>query len=106
MMPEMERETGDTAVLVVHGIGAQEKGDTLGKLLAGLRRVERGFVPKEIHGGVLATVGGQRVRFYEVYWADLLRGDRTFGAFQMMELQSLSWFPWLNLRRGNYRAGS
>lgn len=105
-MPEMEKETGDVAVLVVHGIGAQERGETLGKLLGGLRRVERDSVPKEIHDGVLATVGGQRVRFYEVYWADLLKGDIMLGAFQMKELQSLSWFPWLNFRRGNYRPGN
>jgi hypothetical protein len=52
-----------------------------------------------------ATVGGQPVRFYEVYWADLLRGDMMHSAFQMKELQSLSWFPLLNWKRSNYRPG-
>ena len=104
-MAEMEQVTGDTALLVVHGIGAQERGETLGKLVSGLRRVE-GSAPKTIHDGVVATVGGQPVRFYEVYWADLLKGDVTRGAFQIKELQSLSWFPWLNFRHGNYRPGS
>lgn len=51
-------------------------------------------------------VGGQLVRFYEVYWADLLEGDIAFGAFQIKELQSLSWSPWLNFRHGNFRPGS
>lgn len=94
------------ALLVVHGIGAQEPGETLGKLLSGLRRIDQNSVPKETHDGAVGTVGGQPVRFYEVYWADLLKGDITRGAFQMMELQSLSWFPWFNLRHGNYRPGS
>ena len=51
----------------------------------------------------MCAVGGQPVRLYEVYWADLLKGGITHGAFQMNELQSLSWFPWFNLWRGNYR---
>jgi len=97
---------GHTALLVVHGIGAQERGETLAKLTSGLRRVDRDSVPNDIHDGGVATIGGQSVRFYEVYWADLLKGDLTRGAFQINELQSLSWFPWFNVRRGNYQPGS
>ena len=96
--------TGHTALLVVHGIGAQKPGETLGKLVRGLRLVDPDFAPREMAHGVIATLGGQSVRLYEVYWADLLAGDQTRGAFQIAELQSLSWFPWLNLRRGNYRS--
>jgi hypothetical protein len=105
-MSEVEKVTGHIALLVVHGVGAQERGETLGKLLKGLRRVDQDSVPTEIHDGVLATVCGQRVQFYEVYWADLLKGDITRGAFQMNEFQSLAWFPLFNRRRGNYRPGS
>ncbi|HEX7796246.1 MAG TPA: hypothetical protein VF456_17915 [Vicinamibacterales bacterium] len=94
-----------TALLVVHGIGAQEPGETRKKLADGLRRIDRG-VPPEIADGTVITVGGQPIRLYEVYWADILKGDRTRGAFQMDELQSVSWFPWFNFRRGNYRPGS
>ena len=97
---------GHTALLVVHGIGAQERGETLAKLTSGLRRVDRDSVSNDIHDGVVATIGGQSVRLYEVYWADLLKGDLARGGFQIKELQSLSWFPWFNIRRGNYQPGS
>jgi len=93
---------GHTALLVVHGIGAQERGETLAKLTSGLRRVDRDSVPDDIHDGVVATIGGESVRLYGVYWADLLKGDLARGGFQIKELQSLSWFPWFNIRRGNY----
>lgn len=100
-MTEADNEKGHIAILVVHGIGAQQPGETVGKLLAGLGRVGRDVISSEADGAL--TIGGQPVRIYEVYWADLLKGDNTIGAFQMKELQSLSWFPWLNWRRGNYR---
>jgi len=93
------------ALLVVHGIGAQERGDTLAKLAKGLRHPPNS-VPDTIRDGMAATIGGQEVRLYEVYWADRLKGDLTHGAFQLDELQSVSWFPWYNVRCGNYRAGS
>lgn len=103
-MPGTESVAGPIAVLVVHGIGAQEPGEGVGKLLAGLDRVQPGSAAQVAHAG-MCTVGGQLVRLYEVYWADLLKGGITHGAFQMNELQSLSWFPWFNLWRGNYRNG-
>jgi hypothetical protein len=96
--------TGTTAVLVVHGIGAQQRGESARKLIAGLARVEPALDLREPGGTI--TVGGQTVRVYEVYWADLLKGDMTRGAFQMAEMQSLSWFPWLNVWCRNYRRGS
>lgn len=97
---------GHTALLVVHGIGAQKPGDTIEKLARGLRLVDPGFTPRADATGISATVGGQPVRLYEVYWADLLMGDATRGTFLINELQSLSWFPLFNLRRGNYRSRS
>lgn len=101
-MAGAESERAPIGILVVHGIGAQEPGETERKLLAGLRRIGPELtVPDD--GGMI-TISGQPVRVYEVYWADLLKGDSTIGAFQMKELQSLSWFPWRNWRCGNYRA--
>ena len=97
---------GHTALLVVHGIGAQEPGETLHKLVRGLQMVDGDFTPREGRDGVIATLGGQPLRLYEVYWADLLKGEMTRGAFHMNEVQGLSWFPWFNIRRGNYRPGS
>jgi hypothetical protein len=92
-----------TALLVVHGIGAQQPGETVDKLARGLRLVDPAFTLTSVSGGMAATIGGQPLRLYEVYWADLLEGEKMRGAFLMNELQSLSWFPWFNLRRGNYR---
>jgi hypothetical protein len=97
---EAESAKPPIAVLVVHGIGAQKPGETVGKLIAGLSRVERDFGTNG-HDDVL-TLGGQPVRFYEVYWADLLTGAACRDAFNIQEMQSISWFPLLNLLRRNY----
>jgi hypothetical protein len=95
---------GHTALLVVHGIGAQKRGDTIEKLARGLRLVDPGFAPLVDGTTISATVGGRPVRLYEVYWADLLMGDATRGTFLLNELQSLCWFPLFNLRCGQYRS--
>jgi hypothetical protein len=89
-------------ILVVHGIGAQHPGESARKLLAGLARVDRSI---DASSDGVVTVCGQAVRIYEVYWADLLSGASTRGAFDIKELQSLSWFPWCNHRCGNYPKG-
>jgi hypothetical protein len=91
-------------VLVVHGIGAQKPGEAVGKLIAGLARVEPDFGAHG-HDGVL-TLGGQPVRLYEVYWADLLMGAASRGAFRIQEAQSVTWFPLLNLLRRNCPKGT
>lgn len=93
-------------VLVVHGIGAQERGETLQKLLDGLRRVAPESLPERAADGLALELEGQRLRLYEVYWADLLKGDVVRGSFVLDELISLSWFPWLNYRRKVYRKDS
>jgi hypothetical protein len=104
MVRDMSRGA-HTGLLVVHGIGAQDRGETLRKLARGLQTVDRDFALHDAGDGLTATLGGQPLRFYEVYWADIVKGDVTRGAFQIDELQSLSWFPWFNIRRGNYRRG-
>jgi hypothetical protein len=95
-----------TALLVVHGIGAQRPGVTVRKLAEGLTRMTGEAPPQENDGVVTASVGGRTVRLYEVYWADVLMGGVTRGTFRMNEVQSLSWFPWLNVRGGLYPPGS
>lgn len=104
-MNDSRTEPGNIGVLVVHGIGEQEANDTIGKLLTGLQHVEHALEVEEAVAGKTVIIGGQDVRFYEAYWADLLKGEKIIGSFQMNELQSLSWFPWLNFRRGNYQPG-
>jgi hypothetical protein len=61
-----EVRMGHTALLVVHGIGAQEPGETLAKLANGLRRVQPQSVPDAIHDGVVVAISGRTVRLYEV----------------------------------------
>jgi hypothetical protein len=93
---------GLTALLVVHGIGAQRPGETLDKLIGGLRLLDPEFAPTPTTDGCSGSFAGLPLRLYEVHWADVLKDDVTHGTFQMSELQSLAWFPWFNLRRGNY----
>ena len=88
-------------VLVVHGIGAQEPGETLAKLESGLRRVLP-EMPETLEEGEAVTLGGRSVRFYEVYWADLLKGERVHGTFDMNELSSIAWFPLFNHLKRTY----
>jgi hypothetical protein len=94
-------------LLVVHGIGEQKPFDTVDKVISGLkaaapdvREVER----DEATGTVTIerTSPPARVRLYEVYWADLLTGETSRGAFGPEKVQSAAWFPWLNLRRHLY----
>lgn len=101
-----EGPIGHTALLVVHGIGAQDPGETLAKLATGLRRLDGASVPAEITDGMRATVGAREIRLYEVYWADLHKGEKARGAFDIQEAQSLSWFPRFNWRRDCYRVSS
>jgi hypothetical protein len=82
-------------VLVIHGIGAQQRGETLAKLWTGLRRVIP-QVPEKPAEGESVTLCHRSVRFYEVYWADLLMGELVSGTFDSDEFSSLAWFPLFN----------
>ena len=77
----------------------------LRQFAAGLRRVAPDIVPQNVVNGAEVSIGGQPVRLQEVYWADLLRGDKAEGAFLLEEFTALSWFPWFNFRRRAYPAG-
>lgn len=90
-----------TAVLVVHGIGAQNESDTLRKLLDGLRRAGCEADDERAPGGCVWC--GRHLRFYEVYWADICKGEQARGSFEIMRTLSLAWYPMLNWLRGNYR---
>jgi hypothetical protein len=103
MKPETAADC--VAVLVVHGIGEQKRGETLDKLLRGLRRVEGASVLEQNKDSVFMAIGGRPVRFYEVHWADELMGKKMVDAFRWGEVLSLAWFPWFNWVRGNYQKG-
>jgi hypothetical protein len=96
-----EVRTVPVGVLVIHGIGEQEPGDTLAKLWHGLRRIFPQMAEKPAAGEPV-TLGGRPVRFYEVYWADLLMGERVIGTFDFDEFSSLAWFPLFNQLYGAY----
>lgn len=93
-MPEVENPLS-VGVLIVHGIGAQKPGETLAKLGHGLRRVSP-ELPETLVEGQPVTLGERSLRFYEVYWADLLEGERVSGTFEMDAVSSLAWFPLFN----------
>lgn len=82
-MTDAARQSRPISILVVHGIGAQEPGESVGRLMAGLARVEPGLASSALDGAI--TIGGQPMRLYEVYWADLLKDEIARGAFQMAE---------------------
>ena len=92
--PEV-RQPASVGVLVVHGIGAQERGETLAKLWNGLRLVFP-QMPKKPAEGEPVALAARSVRFYEVYWADLLMGKQVSGTFDFDEFSSLAWFPLFN----------
>lgn len=95
------RHPAPVGVLVVHGIGAQERGETLAKLWNGLRRVFPQMPQKPAEGEPVA-LGARSVRFYEVYWADLLMGEKVSSTFDFDEFLSLAWFPLFNQIYGAY----
>jgi hypothetical protein len=89
------RQPVPAGVLVVHGIGAQQPGETFAKLWNGLHRVFP-ETPEKPAAGEPVALGARPVRFYEVYWADLLKGERVSGTFDFNEFSSLAWFPLFN----------
>jgi hypothetical protein len=91
------------ALLIIHGIGEQQQGETTEKVVSGLRaafrRSSRG--ERDAHGrAVVVTALGKSVDFYEVYFADLLDRKPNRGAFTWSTLPTLIWHPFLCRRAG------
>lgn len=86
------------ALVVVHGIGSQIRGATRTKLLAGLELAYGSLAQTEEGEAVCVQLGSRSVRIYEVWWADLLGGERVEGTFSVWALQTIAWFPWMNWR--------
>jgi hypothetical protein len=101
-------------LIVVHGIGTQQRGDTLFQCACGLLNVCRGA---QLHEGagkaieaqdireqqldqVTLRQGSFELRLYEVYWADLLPDDLVHDSFDKSDLEEITWFGWLNSRAG------
>lgn len=92
-----------TGLLIVHGIGEQRRGETPEKLIKGLSRLYGKSLQIERDGEgmpVAFAAAGQTVRIYEVYWADILSGERVANTFRWDLILSLGWFPWFNWQGG------
>jgi hypothetical protein len=86
------------ALLIVHGIGEQLRGQTTEKLVSGLDAAfgQRLTVTREASGHAVAvTVGGMTVHFHEVFWADLLTRETNRGALTWATMPTLVWHPLL-----------
>jgi hypothetical protein len=102
------------ALLVVHGIGTQKRGDVLRQCVLGLLAVcqeaclldagAKLIVPDDIRTNNLDHVrirqGSHEIRLYEVYWADLLPDEAVQGNFSKFDFEETTWFPLLNWRAG------
>lgn len=94
--------TDPVALLVVHGIGSQEVGETLEGLVSGLHKIygqnlEVDWLNKK--HAILDGIG-RPVHLVEVFWADLLKGEQVKGSFNFDRIFETLWFPLLNHRSG------
>ncbi len=84
------------ALLIVHGIGEQRRGETTAKLLVGLKAAYGNAIQVEHDGeGIAASVtaNGQTVRLYEVYWAEILSAEKSRGTFTWRTPNTVVWHP-------------
>lgn len=85
-------------LLLVHGIGQQQPGDTLDGLLGALREAYGQALQVERVDTLHARVHGvgRPVHLHEVHWADLLHGPDVRGSFDMARVFRAVWMPRLN----------
>jgi hypothetical protein len=86
------------ALLIVHGIGEQLRGQTTEKLIQGLSAAfgSQLAVTRDADGRATeVTAGGVRVALYEVFWADLLTREKNRGVLTWSTLSTLVWHPLL-----------
>lgn len=105
---------GNIGVLVVHGIGSQQRGETLHNCLHDLINAYENVEILDADGvsidlemirncqldRVILRQGCWQVRFYEVYWASILDGCAVEGTYNKLLFEETTWFPWLNWRSG------
>ena len=108
------------ALIVVHGIGRQQLGDTLHQVACGLLDVCGGAQLLDASGAAIAAKdirerqldraslrqGSFVLRLYEVYWADLLPDDLVHDSFNKFNFEEVTWFGWLNWRAGSPARGA
>ena len=98
----------------MHGIGTQQRGDTLYQCACGLLEICGGAQLLDESGGAIAAQdilvrrldraslrqGSFVLRLCEVYWAALLPNELVHGSFDKFDLEEIAWFGWLNWRVG------
>lgn len=108
---QTDRYMRKVGVIVVHGIGDQEPGETVEKIQAALAewlpdkeslRVSWGRIENEDRYLLVSKIQ-RELRFYEVYWTDCLRPE-SYGSFNSAALRELAWFPLINSTPGRSRA--
>ncbi len=102
------------ALLVVHGIGSQRRGETLAACTVALQRAyptatlldrnneritTREISTQELDEAILRQSFWQ-VHLYEVYWAHILAGPDVDSSFSKFLFDETTWFPWFNWKRG------
>ena len=110
-------------LLVVHGIGEQQPGETVSKVLEGLKlacgenqvevriespdneQIKPPGTSDDVRPKCLLRVAncGHEIRLYEVYWADILGEQAAQGSFHIEAMMALQWLPSMNRRLGLYR---
>lgn len=96
------------ALLIVHGIGEQLRGQTTEKLIHGLSAAygSQLVVKRDADGRATeVTARGVRVALYEVFWADLLTREKNRGVLTWSTLSTLVWHPLLCRRTRLLPAG-
>ena len=102
------------ALLVVHGIGSQKPGESLGSCVRELHQaypqatltdrdgdpMTAGELVKRGLPEAVLRLGSWKVHLYEVYWADRLAGEPAAGSFHKFLFEETTWFPWLNWKAG------
>lgn len=98
---QVKRAAGNrtVALLLVHGVGAQDRGEMLNTFVQSFKHLGRYSDQSDPPN---FTAHNRVIKLYEVYWADILKGDTVKGSFNDDLIISASWFPYLNLRSGKY----
>jgi hypothetical protein len=89
-------------LLTVHGIGVQETGDLAARVADGLASALGPGIEMRGSDPVVVDDGETEVFVYDVYWAELLKGEKIHGSFAWDDFTALGWFPWLNRRHRLY----
>ena len=98
-------------LILVHGIGKQEQGESLTKFVNAAQQHFDDVVIESVEGDRATLRTTTRVvKVYEAHWAPLLGGEFVADSFREVALFEICWFPTLNRAArvhlpGEYSAG-